>query len=188
MCIFFTIHELMGWDKNISSGKRNTRVFMLGVIVYCMLYIFLINLWDKNLLSKNMSDALFWCGIFILFSDISIMAFIYKNYYGRSIINELDSNNEKYIWDEKKEKYYKIKNFENFNQMTKNNKISINDIISKSKIYDDIINPINPINHNDPEKITKSSKSSKSSKLSKSSKSPKSVKDVGSVKSENIPK
>lgn len=108
MCIFYLLHEITGFNEDIPDGKRNARIFIIGIILYCLLYIFLINLWDKNVFSQNTADAIFWCGLILFISDISLISYIYKSYYGRSIINEIKDEQDEWLFDKENHKYYKI--------------------------------------------------------------------------------
>ena len=108
MCIFYLLHELTGFNSDIPDGKRNSRIFILGIILYCLIYILIINLWDKNCVGKNMCDAIFWAGLILFLSDVSIMGYIYRSYYGRSIVNEMDNSQDEWLWDEQTHKFYQI--------------------------------------------------------------------------------
>ena len=194
MCIFYLLHELTGFNPEIPDGKRNTRIFIFGIIIYCLIYIFLINLSHNNIFDKNICDAIFWCGLILFLSDVFIMGYTYRNYYGRSITNELITNEDKWLYDEKKHKFYDIKkgkknNFTN-NKYTNKNDIeqeyylSKSNILSKTNLTDNSIklktSKISEINN-----FIKSLKTDKSDKIDKLIKSEKLDK---SLKSEKLDK
>jgi len=108
MCIFYLLHELTGFNSDIPDGKRNSRIFILGIILYCLVYILIINLWDKNCVGKNMCDAIFWAGLILFLSDVFIMGYIYRSYYGRSIVEEINSDQDEWLWDDQTHKFYQV--------------------------------------------------------------------------------
>ena len=192
MCIFYFLHELTGFNSDIPDGKRNARIFILGIILYCLIYILIINLWDKNYFNKNICDAIFWAGLILFLSDISIMGYIYRSYYGRSIINEIDSDQEEWLWDEQTHKFYQISKIKIYKDDLEKKDKCLSSVKEEMKLQinpneNSTINILNePVKQNDPilndiivdntlynkivsnnEKNTKSLKSSKSTKSSK---------------------
>jgi hypothetical protein len=81
-------------DEYMTDLKRNCLTVIAGAICYFLLYGYLVdnssNSW--TLLLKN------WFGYFILF-DVVMMGVIYRNYYGRSIINEIVEQEPTEKWD-----------------------------------------------------------------------------------------
>lgn len=213
MCIFYLLHELTNFNSDIPNGKRNSRIFILGVILYCLIYILIINLWDKNYFSQNICDAIFWAGLILVLSDISIMGYIYRNYYGRNIINEMESVNDEWIWDDLTHKYYQTKNIlkidknnsilaNNKNNLTKedkylsfvktqtnlqnnlNNTNILNDSLIKNNIIvDNITKKTENLKSEESIKYFKPKESINSLESSKSKKSKKSSKSSKSLKS-----
>ena len=170
MCIFYLLHEITGFHQDVSEGKRNSRIFIIGIILYCLLYIFLCNLWDKNYFSQNITDAIFWCGMVLFIADISIMAYTYKNYYGRSIVNEMtDDTIQKWYYDDKGHKYYSL------DELNKYKDTIIEDLGKKEnmsiKVEPKNVNLIKILENLD----NKSKKSNKSNRSKKSNKSKKSI-------------
>ena len=82
---YFILHELIPTYTD-NYGRRNCRVFIYGVVLYCATFIILLNLLLYNKISKLLYDALFWIGIIILLSDICVMAYEYKFFFGRNIL------------------------------------------------------------------------------------------------------
>ena len=160
MCIFYLLHEITGFHSDISEGKRNSRIFIIGIILYCLVYIFMCNLWNKNYFSKNTADAIFWCGMVLFIADTSIMAYTYKSYYGRSIVNEMtDDTSQKWYYDEKGHKYYSL------DELNKYKDTIINDLVKKEDMTitveskkDNLIKILENVDN----KSKKSSKSKKS--------------------------
>ena len=105
MFIFYGLHELMPFDTD--DGKRNTKVFVIGIIIYSLIFILFANMMLYKYFDPLMYDAYYYVGLLLFMSDICVMGYIYKSYYGRSIINELNENNDGYKWKEKKHRYIK---------------------------------------------------------------------------------
>jgi hypothetical protein len=111
---YFITHELMPTDTD-NYGKRNCKVFMCGVMLYCTSFIILVNLFIYDKISKLLYDALFWVGIIILLSDLCVIAYEYKFFFGRNILNEVaelgqDDNKNKWSYDDNNHTYQKINN------------------------------------------------------------------------------
>lgn len=210
MCIFYLLHELTAFNSDIPDGKRNARIFMLGIILYCLIYILIINLWDKNYFNKNICDAIFWAGLILFLSDVSIMGYIYRSYYGRSIMNEIDSDQDEWLWDEQTHKFYQISKIKIYKddlekkdkclspikeemklQINPNENSTINILNECAKQNDPIVNDIivddtfynKTMSNNEKNKNSdNNSKITKNTKSLKSSKSTKSSKPLESLK------
>jgi len=145
---FFILHELVPTYKD-NYGKRNCRVFLYGVVLYCASFLILLNLFLYNAISQLLYDALYWIGIILILSDICVIAYEYKYFFGRNILNEVkelgdDKNQQDWIYDNQNHMYIKNNN----NETNQNNDLT-NRIDSKSE---------------KPIKLTKSKKISKSNK------------------------
>jgi len=107
-----------GKESNITDGARNARLFLMGMFIYVMIYIYLKNIQLSGTIQEQFYDSI-KVGLYILFiADICVMGYIYKNHYGRSITNEVgevihDKQSTEFDYDETKHKYIK---------KTKNNK------------------------------------------------------------------
>lgn len=95
MPIFFTMYN-MNWGNQLSASHRNCRIFVYGMCIYVLLYVLLKNIQISGHFGKRF-DA-FYTGLGILFFvDAVTMCYMYKSYYGRSILKEL--GNEEQILD-----------------------------------------------------------------------------------------
>lgn len=114
MPAFFIIHSLLplASDFGYHEGRRNSILLLLGMFVYVVLYVYLKDLAIRGIIDDKFFDTIF-VGLLVLFlSDCFVMGVTYKNYFDRSIFNEIDevvSTNEikKYKYDEKTHKYIK---------------------------------------------------------------------------------
>jgi len=92
------------------NGKRNVRILFISLIVYIFLHAILFELKDANIFCKIFHGYFIW----ILLADILLCAILYKSYYGRSILNELNPM-EKDYYDEDTHRYYNFGNMTNVN-------------------------------------------------------------------------
>ena len=105
--IFFTIYNL-NWGQNLTLGQRNCRIFLYGICIYLVVYLILKNLQIKGILGK-IYDTLFTCLIVLLISDISVMVYLYRQYFGRSITHELNPHEkDEFVYDPQTHRYTKI--------------------------------------------------------------------------------
>ena len=164
MCIFYLLHEITEFKDDVPNGKRNARIFMLGIIIYCLVYILLVNLWDKNYFNKNTTDAIFWAGLVLFMADVSIMGYIYKSYYGRSLLNEY-GDDEEWLYNDEKHKYYSISKIKVFkDELEKKDKNeSMN--IKILPVKHNLISVINEENKSDLNNTKSSKKSKKSTRV-----------------------
>lgn len=107
MPIFYLSHHLMHYTfdlKSKSDGQKNCMTFLFGVILWVLIWVGIYSL-KKHVLY----DAIRTGFIVILLADISVMAYIYKSYYGRLIFNEIDETDENTDWkfNKKTKKYNK---------------------------------------------------------------------------------
>lgn len=106
MPIFYTIHNLP-WGHDLTDGQRNCRTFLLGVCIYVGLYLILKNLHIFGYLG-GMYDALYSSFLVILMADIGVMGYVYRSYFGRSILHELspdEQKTQKWYYDPKTHTY-----------------------------------------------------------------------------------
>jgi hypothetical protein len=96
MPIFYAIHNL-DWGQNLSNVRRNCRTFIYGVCIYMFIYLIIKNLQIQGYLGK-MYDAIFTAFVILIAADVSVVGFIYRNYYGRSIAHELSDHEDKENW------------------------------------------------------------------------------------------
>lgn len=103
MGIFYLIRELMG-QKDINA-RRNVRIFVFGIFIYIVLYIILQNL---RLKKYFFADSLMSGLVLLFISDLCVMGYLYRHYYGRNIFSEMDPDdvNKKYWkYNDKTHKY-----------------------------------------------------------------------------------
>ena len=102
--IFYLLQQSSIWN-NITGGKRNARVAIVGAMVYILLYILVDGVyrssnWDPEFLSTVRT------GMFLAFAaDLCVMGWIYKDYYGRSIVQEV-GDKKGWVYDENHHKYH----------------------------------------------------------------------------------
>ena len=90
---------------DLEPGKRNARIFIFGMCGWVLLYGLIYHFKMKS----NFLDWLYY-GLIVLFvADIAVMGWTYKDYYGRSIMHELDPDDQD-NWKLNKEthKYEKV--------------------------------------------------------------------------------
>lgn len=90
--IFFLLHTInynILYD-DISNQTKNLTTFLLGVILYTIVWTFLYRKKDNNNL---IFDSLKYGFVYIFIADCFCMAIIYKNYYGGSITHEITDLN-----------------------------------------------------------------------------------------------
>jgi hypothetical protein len=103
MCFFYLIYNLTSKGKSEKDGPKNARTFIIGAILYIVVFMVIMNL---SLRYKFQSGILKSSLILLLVADIATMGYLYKSYYGRSILNEADIDNDKdWKFNEKSHKY-----------------------------------------------------------------------------------
>ena len=104
MCIYYIIHTLTNKSNAENNGAKNCRTFLFGSVIYIILYMVLMHFSLKNPFSYD----IFKTGLILLIgADIATMAYIYKSYYGRFIINEFDENNDNWKFNKDTHNYKK---------------------------------------------------------------------------------
>jgi hypothetical protein len=108
MPLFYTLHNIIPADNY--SGVRNTRLFMLGMFLYVVIYILMKNMQLIGKIETEFYQTLF-TGLIVLFlADVFVMGWHFKDYYKKSLTGEI-----KNIFGGKKE-----------DSETENRKIDIN--------------------------------------------------------------
>ena len=103
----------------VENGKKNTRTFFFGSILHWLFYVFL------NTVSTTIPSMLVFKNFYYIFwmIDAITMAIIYKTYYNRSIMNELDDYaDKKWVYNNKND------NYEHKNDVVEN-KIAENSVV-----------------------------------------------------------
>jgi len=108
MAIFYLLHNIipLGSKKSgVTDGQRNCKLFMLGVFIYVMIYIYMKNIQLIGIIHEEWYESLKVGFYVMLVADISVMSFIYKDYYGRSILHEVDETINSKVKDERLHEY-----------------------------------------------------------------------------------
>jgi len=99
--IFFTLHHLFHalFADIMTYIQINCLTALIGAICYFLTYGYMVEY--ANGFSRIIKD--WWW--YICVADISVMAVIYRNYYGRTIIAEVGVDTEDDHWDYNEEKH-----------------------------------------------------------------------------------
>lgn len=97
--IFFVLHHLFQ-ILPISDLRRNCLTFLLGTVSYFILRGYLES-HQTNWLFKTIVNW-FW---YLVAADVITMGIIYREYYGRSLVQEAFTDPDKWNWDPKQHKY-----------------------------------------------------------------------------------
>ena len=105
MVFYYLLHIMSGnKQNNETDGKKNARTFIIGSIFYIILYMIVMH---YSLRYSHIAGIL-KTGLIMLFGvDIATMGYLYKSYYGRNIINEINDNDEDWKYIENSHKYKK---------------------------------------------------------------------------------
>lgn len=90
--IFYLLHSINYniIKGNISNQTRNLLTFLIGVVLYTILWTFL---YRNREHSNLIIDSLKYGFIYIFIADCFSIAIIYKNYYKRNITTEISDFN-----------------------------------------------------------------------------------------------
>ena len=104
MPIFYSLHHVfLPNTDNFARGKRNCATFIIGSIIYSVIYGVMMHL--KYLYGKVI-DAMLSVLTCIICADVAVMAIEYKIYYGRSIIHEIgDDSHDEFKFNDLDHKY-----------------------------------------------------------------------------------
>jgi hypothetical protein len=103
--MFFYLVYSLPWGAGLPSGKRNTRVFFIGWMIYTLAYILIQNLRLNGTLGVY-ADSIYTGFILMAVGDIATMAYLYKYKYGRLIFHEMGEDVEgRWKFDEETSKY-----------------------------------------------------------------------------------
>jgi hypothetical protein len=108
--LFYLLHSLYPEFKD-NHGKRNSQIFLFGVVLYAIAFILLSNLHIYGFFGK-LWDSIIPACIVITVADIAVMFYTYKSFFGRSIVNEIKDNDEHWDYDPTIHKYSKKHNEE----------------------------------------------------------------------------
>lgn len=135
---FYLVHHLLRIipiTKDSGDLKLNCTTLLIGTILHILTigYLKSMKIMDEN----NLIGIIFNWYYYLIIADIAAVAILYKEYYGRSIISEMDKP-EDWEWDEENNKYRKknkIDKFEDKHEVSKDIDIDIDidtDNISKN--------------------------------------------------------
>jgi hypothetical protein len=93
--IFYLLHQWLPNTDTFKEGKRNCATFMYGAVIYAVLYAVLKN---AQLVYGVLVNAALSAFAIIVAADACVMAYIYKCHYGRSILHELDQDQDQSRW------------------------------------------------------------------------------------------
>ena len=96
----YLLHQTPLW-KGLPDGKRNVRIMFLALTFYTFFHAFTYEYKDTNLFCKIWQGYFIW----IIAVDIFSCACLYKLYYGRTILKELNPREQDYF-DNKTHTYY----------------------------------------------------------------------------------
>lgn len=133
----YLLHQSPIW-KNLPDGKRNVRIMFMAMTIYIYLHAIAFENKDSSLFFKIIHGYFMW----ILAVDIFTCACVYKLYYGRSILKELNVHETDY-YDEGNHRYHKKNNIVNINNV---------DITGKPKNEENEICQTDQNNKNDENK------------------------------------
>ena len=103
--MFFYLIYSLDWGKDLPSGKRNSRVFFFGWMLYTILYVIIKNMMLNNSLGL-FGDSVYTGFLLMAFGDIATMAYLYRYKYDRVIFHELGEDvDKKWYFDESTNKY-----------------------------------------------------------------------------------
>jgi hypothetical protein len=103
--MFFYLIYSLPWGAELSSGKRNSRLFFFGWMLYTLFYVIIKNLMLSGALGIY-GDAIYSGFIWMAIGDIATMAYLYRHKYGRVIFHELEDDIEnKWEFNENTNKY-----------------------------------------------------------------------------------
>jgi hypothetical protein len=103
--MFFYLVYSLPWGDKLPSGKRNTRVFFFGWMLYTIAYILIQNLRLNGTLGVY-ADSIYTGFILMAIGDIATMAYLYKYKYGRLIFHEMGEDLDgRWKFDDETNKY-----------------------------------------------------------------------------------
>lgn len=83
------------------ESKKNCITFLIGANLHLFFYLIIQKLADRGGFAKMFYN--FYYVFFLI--DLITMAIIYKCYWGRSILHEIEEEDDKHVFDEKTHKY-----------------------------------------------------------------------------------
>ena len=150
MPFFYALHNIMSLgsdsESDYTNGQRNCKLFMFGVFLYVVLYVYMKNIQLSGHIKEEWYETL-KVGLYVMIiADICVMSYIYKDYYGQTILCEVNEtlskkktnkpdeiNNDIFLSIHKNKPVKKIKSNLEENTSSSHNKSNIQDIINTEK-------------------------------------------------------
>ena len=76
MCFYYLLHHILPETATFTEGKRNCATFLIGSIIYAIVYALLKNV---QLYYGPMADSSIVAFVLIFIADCATMAYIYKS-------------------------------------------------------------------------------------------------------------
>lgn len=89
MPVFYLLHSSDIWSKKQTNGQKNSKTFLFGMFIYSLIYIITFNLYLKGSIDRVTYDAIYFICIVMFLSDVAVVGYTYRSYYGRSLLNEV---------------------------------------------------------------------------------------------------
>jgi|SaaInlStandDraft_4_1057021.scaffolds.fasta_scaffold16547_2 hypothetical protein len=145
--IIYLLQQSFLW-QNLTDGQRNCRAAIIGIVLYILLHVYL----DYRIKSSGKLEFLSTARaslILVVLADFAVLAWIYKDYYGRRLGEELeDPEKTKAKWDfDKKTHTYNIKDSHKTKDKPLNKEKQVNPDIEE--VYDECIYANSNPNSND---------------------------------------
>lgn len=104
MGFLYLIHYL-NWGRDLENRMRNCRTVIAGMLCYTLIFVFVRQLQHSF---GVYTDGVTYGLVVMLITDVSVMAYIYRSYYGRNLMHELTSKDEdqaNWVFDKTTHKY-----------------------------------------------------------------------------------
>jgi hypothetical protein len=104
------LHHLLPDTERFTEGKRNCTTFLFGSMLYLVVYVIVMNL---RLAHGECMDSVRSALVMAWIADCAAVGFIYKCYYGRSMLHEvaevadLKEDQRHWVYDEATHKYHR---------------------------------------------------------------------------------
>ena len=112
--LIYLLHQSSLWS-HIQGGKRNARAALVGFMAYIAVYVILDGVyrsmgWDLEFLPTIRT------GLFLAFAaDVCVMGWIYKDFYGRMVTEEVGVRSG-WVYDKEQHKYHYLPEAVNANK------------------------------------------------------------------------
>ena len=107
MVFYYALHHALPETDTFCGGKRNCATFLYGCVLYAIVYVAVMNL---RLRHGECFDSVRSAVLMAWLADIAAVGFLYKSYYGRSLLHEVvdvggDGDQRTWIFDEETHRY-----------------------------------------------------------------------------------